>query len=181
MLEQNELPHDFDQRAKWVCASQFYKLLAEPLDIAEYYGKGVHRTMGHYMEHGRGKRYEIFDRWWKNRKVTTGEDNKERSKFASSTQDSCFWAKVEEARYWLNGMRSERDTNKLAILWEKIENFEKYAIELIQNKEVSCDVLAKNSSYSTWVEDLKEMKQLRANMPRYPQHFTRFLDGEVVP
>jgi hypothetical protein len=180
MLEKNELPHDFDQRAKWVCASQFYKLLSEPLDIAEYYGKGMHITKGHYMEHGREKRYEIFDRWWTNRKVTTGEENKERSKFASSTQDSCFWAKVEEARDWLNGMRSERDTNRLAMLWEKIENFEKYATELIQNKEVSCDVLAKNSSYSTWVEDLKEMKQLRANIPRYPQQFTRFLDG-VVP
>ncbi|WJX53749.1 Lipase-like pad4 [Trifolium repens] len=180
MLEKNELPHDFDQRAKWVCASQFYKLLSEPLDIAEYYGKGMHITKGHYMEHGRERRYEIFDRWWKNRIVTTGEENKERSKFASSTQDSCFWAKVEEARDWLNGMRSERDTNRLAMLWEKIENFEKYAIELIQNKEVSCDVLAKNSSYSTWVEDLKEMKQLRANVPRYPQQFTRFLDG-VVP
>ncbi|KAK2436456.1 lipase PAD4 [Trifolium repens] len=50
----------------------------------------------------------------------------------------------------------------------------------MKNKEVSCDVLAKNSSYSTWVEDLKEMKQLRANVQRYPQQFTRFLDG-VVP
>ncbi|WJX45954.1 Lipase-like pad4 [Trifolium repens] len=54
------------------------------------------------------------------------------------------------------------------------------ALKLSKNKEVSCDVLAKNSSYSTWVEDLKEMKQLRANVQRYPQQFTRFLDG-VVP
>jgi hypothetical protein len=60
----------------------------------------MHRTNGHYIEHGRDRRYEIFDKWWKNRKVTSGEENKERSKFASSTQDSCFW---------LNGMRSERD------------------------------------------------------------------------
>lgn len=181
MLEKNELPHDFDQRAKWVNASQFYKLLVEPLDIAEYYRKGKHIKKGHYIEHGRKKRYEIFDKWWKNRKVTSGEENKERSKFASSTQDSCFWAKVEEARDWLNGMRSERDNNKLAILWEKIENFEKYAIELIENKEVSSDVLAKNSSYSLWVEELKELKQLRANVQRFPQQFKRFMDGEVIP
>jgi len=183
MLDKNELPHDFDQRAKWVCASQFYKLLAEPLDIAEYYGKGKHLEKGHYIEHGRERRYEIFDRWWKNREVTIGigEENKERSTFASSTQDSCFWAKVEEARDWLNGMRSERDSNKLDTLWGKIENFEQYAIELIQNKEVSIDVLARNSSYSTWVEDLKEFRQLRANVQRFPQQFGRFLDGEVVP
>ncbi|KAL5053244.1 hypothetical protein RYX36_033926 [Vicia faba] len=181
MLEKNELPHDFDQRAKWVNASQFYKLLVEPLDIAQYYGKGEHITKGHYIEHGRERRYEIFDRWWRNRKVTSGEENKERSKFASSTQDSCFWAKVEEARDWLNGMRSERDNNKLAILWEKIENFDKYAIGLIENKEVSSDVLAKNSSYSLWVGDLKELKQLKASLQRFPKQFTRFMDGEVVP
>lgn len=113
--------------------------------------------------------------------VTTGEENKERSKFASSTQDSCFWARVEEARDWLNGVRSERDTNKLAMLWDKIEDFEKYAMKLVENKEVSSDVLAKNSSYSTWVEDLRELKRLRANVQRFPHQYTRFLDGEVVP
>ncbi|MCH84482.1 senescence-associated carboxylesterase 101-like, partial [Trifolium medium] len=46
MLEKNELPHDFDQRANWVNASQFYKLLSEPLDIAEYYRSGMHRING---------------------------------------------------------------------------------------------------------------------------------------
>lgn len=181
MLEKNELPHDFDQRAKWVNTSQFYKLLVEPLDIAEYYGKGLHREKGHYIQHGRERRYEFFDRWWKNRKVTSDEEKKERSMFASLTQDSCFWAKVEEARDWLNNMRSERDTNKLDMLWKKIENFEKYAIELVESKEVSFDVLAKNSSYSIWVEDLKELKEMRARVQRFPQQFTRFLDGEVVP
>ncbi|XP_027342008.1 lipase-like PAD4 isoform X4 [Abrus precatorius] len=181
MLERSDLPHDFDKRAKWVNTSHFYKLLVEPLDIAEYYGKGMHRTKGHYMQHGRERRYEIFDRWWKDRRVTSGEENKERSKFASLTQDSCFWARVEEARDWLNCVRSERDTNKLALLWDKIENFEKYAMKLIEDKEVSCDVLAKNSSYSLWVEDLRELKQLKAKVKRFPHQFTGFLDGEVVP
>ncbi|RDX68994.1 Lipase-like PAD4, partial [Mucuna pruriens] len=90
-------------------------------------------------------------------------------------------AKVEEARDWLNCVRSERDTNTLALLWDKIENFEKYAINLIENKEVSIDVLFKNSSYSIWVEDLRELKQMKATMQRFPRQFTGFLDGEVVP
>ncbi|KAK7399355.1 hypothetical protein VNO78_10537 [Psophocarpus tetragonolobus] len=184
MLERGELPHDFDKRAKWVNTSHFYKLLVEPLDIAEYYGKGMHRTKGHYMQHGRERRYEIFDRWWKDKTVTstTGrEENKERSNFASLTQDSCFWARVEEARDWLNCVRRETDTNKLAVLWDKIENFEKYAIDLIENKEVSRDVLFKNSSYSIWVEDLRELKQLKAKVQWFPHQCTGFLDGEVVP
>lgn len=175
MLERGELPHDFDKRAKWVNTSHFYKLLVEPLDIAEYYGKGMHITKGHYMQHGRERRYEIFDRWWKDKTVSTGrEENKERSKFASLTQDSCFWARVEEARDWLNCVRSERDTNKLALLWDKIENFEKYAINLIENKEVSSDVLFKNSSYSIWVGDLRELRQPKAKVQRLPHQFPVF-------
>lgn len=182
MWERNELPHDLAVREKWVNASHFYKLLVEPLDIAEYYGKGTHTTKGHYLQHGRERRYEVFDRWWKDGIAAAAEENNERrSTFASLTQDSCFWARVEEARDWLNSVRSESDTSKLAVLWDNIEKFEKYAVELINNKEVSEDVLAKNSSYSTWVEDLKGLRELRAKVKRFPHNFSPFLDGEVIP
>ncbi|KAG5050123.1 hypothetical protein JHK85_011226 [Glycine max] len=181
MWERNELPHDVAVRAKWVNASHFYKLLVEPLDIAEYYGKGMHTTKGHYIQHGREKRYEIFDRWWKDAMGNTEENNERRSKFASLTQDSCFWARVEEARDWLNSVRSESDTTKLAVLWDNIEKFEKYAMELIDNKEVSEDVLAKNSSYSIWMEDLRGLRELKAKVKTFSHHFNPFLDGEVIP
>ncbi|KAI4345066.1 hypothetical protein L6164_012233 [Bauhinia variegata] len=172
MMEGNELPLDFQKREKWVNAPQFYKLLVEPLDIAEYYKQGKHRTKGHYIQHGRERRYEIFDKWWKERTVTE-EENKDRSKYASLTQDSCFWARVEEALDWLNRVRIERDPSKLAMLWDSIEKFEGYAMELVENKEVSKDVLAKNSSYSTWVKDLKELRELKAKVQRFPHQFTR--------
>ncbi|KAF7834123.1 lipase-like PAD4 [Senna tora] len=181
MLESNELPHDFDRRAKWVNASQSYKLLVEPLDIADYYSRGMHRTKGHYIQHGREKRHEIFDRWWKDRKATTVKENHERSMFASLTQDTCFWARVEEARDWLDSVRSESDTSKLAYLWDNIEKFEKYAVELIKNKEVSKDVLAKNSSYSIWVGELRELRELKAKLQSFPPQFARVVDGGVVP
>ncbi|KAG5031791.1 hypothetical protein JHK85_015773 [Glycine max] len=180
-LETNELPHDLAVRAKWVNASHFYKLLVEPLDIAEYYGKGMHTTKGHYIQHGRERRYEIFDRWWKDGMANTEENNERRSKFASLTQDSCFWARVEEAREWLDSVRSESDTTKLAVLWDNIEKFEKYAMELVDNKEVSEDVLAKNSSYSIWLEDLRGLRELKAKVKRFSHHFNPFLDGEVIP
>ncbi|KAF7840142.1 lipase-like PAD4 [Senna tora] len=180
MLENNELPQDLDRREKWVNASHFYKLLVEPLDIAEYYAKGMHRTKGHYIKHGRERRYKIFDRWW-NVKEAREEVHNERSKLASLTQDSCFWARVEEARDWLSSVRSESDTNKQATLWHNIEEFEKYALELIENKSVSMDVLAKNSSYSLWVEELRELRELKAKVERFSHSFPRFLDGEVVP
>ena len=181
MLENNELPRDFNKRAKWVYASHSYQLLVEPLDIAEYYGKEMHKKKGHYLENGRERRYKIFDKWWMEREASTEEtnNNKERSKFAGLTQDSCFWAKVEEARDWLSRVRSERDVNERVLLWQKIEKFEKYAMELVGSKAVSEDVLAKNSSYSLWVEELREVRGLNSKFQTFPSPFTRF--REVVP
>ena len=63
-------------------------------------------------------------------------------------------------------------------LWHKIDNFEAYARQLIYNKEVSKDVLAKNSSFSRWKEEWKEMKsQVQQITPLFPG----FVDGKVVP
>ncbi|KAF8377071.1 hypothetical protein HHK36_030444 [Tetracentron sinense] len=177
MLDTNQLPHDFHKREKWVNTSHFYKLLVEPLDIAEYYRPGTHRTKGGYLMHGRERRYKIFDRWWRERKVTENDNNK-RSKYAGLTQDSCFWARVEEAREWLENARSENDVWKLAEIWENIGKFELYARRLVESKEVSRDVLAKNSSYSLWVE---EWKQLKSQFLQIPPQFPGYLDGEVVP
>ncbi|XVF61079.1 hypothetical protein PTKIN_Ptkin08bG0100400 [Pterospermum kingtungense] len=177
MLENNKLPHDFDRRGKWINASQFYKLLVEPLDIADYYRTGMHLKQGHYIEHGRERRYEIFDKWWRDRSVP--EEETKRSKFASATQDSCFWARVEEAREWLDNVRSGSDVRKRHVLWQKIDMFEKYASKLIHNKEISKDVLAKNSSFSRWMEDLKELKSQKVQ--KFPLWFPDFVDGEVVP
>ncbi|XP_017969515.1 PREDICTED: lipase-like PAD4 [Theobroma cacao] len=176
MLENNKLPQDFHRRGKWVNASQFYKLLVEPLDIADYYRAGKHRERGHYIKHGRERRYEIFDKWWRDRRVP--EEENKRSKFASSTQDSCFWAKVEEAREWLDNVRSESDVKKRDLLWHNIDLFEQYSRKLIENKEVSIDVLAKNSSFSRWMEEWKELK---SQVQQFPPRFPGFVDGEVVP
>ncbi|XP_042489243.1 lipase-like PAD4 [Macadamia integrifolia] len=168
-LDSNEFPHDFHIRAKWVNASQFYKTLVEPLDIAEYYRTGMHKTKGHYLMYGRERRYVIFDRWWANRKEG-GEDNGKRSKYAGLTPDSCFWAKVEEARDYLENAKSEEDPSKLIRLWENLNKFELYSSRLVENKEVSKDVVAKNSSYSLWVAEWNELKYL---FPQISYQFPR--------
>ncbi|KAK6923700.1 Fungal lipase-like domain [Dillenia turbinata] len=157
MLEDNQLPCDFGKRPKWINASQFYKLLVEPLEIAEYYRSGMHLRKGHYMKYGRERRFEIFDSWWRERSVGE-EENGKRSKYAGLTQDTCFWARVEEAREWLDKARMETDKRKLVTLLEKIDYFEAYAREQVEQKEVSKDVLAKYSSYSIWMDEWKEYK-----------------------
>ncbi|KAL7131947.1 hypothetical protein ABFS83_12G039100 [Erythranthe nasuta] len=175
-LENNHLTHDFHKLPKYVNASQFYKLLVEPLEIAEYYRKNVHMEKGHYIEHGREKRFKIFDKWWRERKVGD-EEGKPRSKYASLTQDSCFWARVEEARDGIYRVLGETDVGRRLVLLGKIETFEAYANGMIKRKEVSVDVVAKNSSYNLFVEEWRGLKlQMKMIMP---PHFPGFQDGMV--
>ncbi|KAF9681824.1 hypothetical protein SADUNF_Sadunf05G0042700 [Salix dunnii] len=176
LFESNQLPHDFHRQKKWVNASQFYKLLVEPLDIAEYYRTGMHRSKGHYIDRGRERRYRIFDTWWKETGVSEIENK--RSKFASLTQDTCFWARVEEARDLLDGLRSTSDPSQLALCWQKIDSFASDAKELVENKVVSIDVVAKNSSYSLWLKDYNELKSQRE---LFRPQFLSFVNEEMVP
>lgn len=172
MLDTDRLPHDFLKRAKWVNASQFYKLLVEPLEIAEYYRSGMHRHRGHYLKHGRERRFELIDKWWREREGAGDDEaaSNSRSRFASLTQDSCFWARLEEAREWLESARKEGDPGKSGALWESIDEFERYARRLVGSKEVSKDVVAKNSSYSNWVEEWRELK---SQVVQYRPHIHR--------
>ncbi|KAG8089558.1 hypothetical protein GUJ93_ZPchr0011g27012 [Zizania palustris] len=168
MLDTSQLPHDFHRRAKWVNAAHFYQLLVEPLDIADYHRHNLHRTRGSYISHGRERRYELFDKWWKQKGCTgTGADSGDtsttaaaarRSKFAGLTQDPCFWARVEEARDQTESAKGEHDAAVLAMKLESLREFERYSSELVESKEVSVDVLAPQSSYSLWVEEWKELK-----------------------
>lgn len=175
MMETNQLTHDFHKLVKYVNASQFYKLLVEPLEIAEYYRTGMHKTKGHYIEHGRGKRFKVFDKWWRDRKVGDEESNP-RSKFASLTQDSCFWARVEEARDNLYRVTGEADSGSHSVLLDKIEKFEQNARVMIERREVSIDVLAKNSSYNLFRQEWEELK---ARLKLWPPRFPVSRDGMV--
>lgn len=105
-----------------------------------------------------------MDKWW-NRKVALAaqepqqNNNKlSRSQYASSTQDSLFWAKVEEAKDWLEKAEKEKDPNKLEPLLKNLNSFETYAKELDAKKELSIDVLAKKSSYTLWAEKWEAFK-----------------------
>lgn len=174
-LETNHLTNDFHKLLKYVNASHFYKLLVEPLEIAEYYRTGQHREKGDYMNHGREKRFKVFDKWWGDR-IVGDEESKPRSEYASLTQDSCFWARVEEARDCIDCFSREMDSGRRMVLVGNVEEFDKYARGMIERKEVSVDVLARNSSYSVFVEEWRGIKvQLEMVAPCIPG----FQDGMV--
>lgn len=180
MIQTNQLPHDFLRRAKWVYASLFYKLLVEPLEISEYYRTGKHRTQGHYLVRGRERRFQIFDKWFQERNVDEDKEGSNKAKrtcFAGLTQDSCFWARVEEAKECAAEARRESNISKLVELWNNMNKFDCYARELVERKEVSRDVLAEDSSYVLWVEEWKQLKLDLAK--RIPPQLPGYL-GEMV-
>ncbi|KAL3729040.1 hypothetical protein ACJRO7_033611 [Eucalyptus globulus] len=158
MLDRNELPLNFHRSLEWVNEeSLLYLLLVEPLDIAEYYRSGMHLEKGHYISNGRERRYGILNQWW-TEKVVTKKVGSRRIRYASLTQDPCFWARVEEAKEWLDKIRQESNHNNLAFLRDRLNEFEAYAMKLVDDKEVSADVLAKNSSFSLWWEEWRALR-----------------------
>ncbi|KAL3729051.1 hypothetical protein ACJRO7_033622 [Eucalyptus globulus] len=156
-LDGKELPHDLHRGSKWVNASHSYMLLVEPLDIAEYYRSGMHLKKGHYIGNGRARRYEIFGEWWAQRVVRKKLGNR-RTRYAGLTQDTCFWAMVEEAKEWLDKIKRESKPANLASLLDRLIEFETYAMKKVKGLEVSADVVAKNSSFSMWLEEWRALK-----------------------
>ncbi|KAL3729075.1 hypothetical protein ACJRO7_033645 [Eucalyptus globulus] len=152
MLDTKVLPHDLHKREKWVYASYSYMLLVEPLDIAEYYRSGMHLEKGHYISNGRARRYEIFDQWWIEGIYAEKLGNM-RTRYANLTHDTCFWARVEEAKEWLDKIRNESDLTYLA----RLNEFESYAMKLVVGKKVSADVMAKNSTFSLWLKEWRAL------------------------
>ncbi|XP_039157630.1 lipase-like PAD4 [Eucalyptus grandis] len=171
MAARNELSSKFHHNVKWIKAYHSYRLLAEPLEIADYYRHGMHMKKGHYIEHGRNWRFQILERWWSKKVVVVAlepqrnNNKRSESEYPSFTQDSLFWAKVEEAKDWLKNAEEEEDPNKLGPLLEKMNDFETHAEKLIKTGEVSKDVLAKNSSYTLWAEKWKDLKPKLSQLP----------------
>ena len=77
-----------------------YRLLVEPLDIANFYRLGKNENYGPYIKNGRPRRYKTLQKWLENAENTkkpqlqlfpTGTDDPK-----LLTQDSCLWAYVED-------------------------------------------------------------------------------------
>eukprot|EP01018_Ginkgo_biloba_P029720 Gb_18097 [translate_table: standard] len=105
MVERHELPDDFEAQNKWINAGTAYRRLVEPLDIANYYRLGKHEDSGHYLWNARPRRYKTLEKWLHKKerirekeRIRNSEPKRGRSRPASLTIDSCFWAYLEEVR-----------------------------------------------------------------------------------
>lgn len=128
-FDKDELPDDFQCKKEWVTRGTLYRLLVEPLDIANYYRLGKNEDSGPYLTHGRPRRYKTLEKWLENYEEPL------QSLPRKLIPDSCLWADVEE----------------LACSRQKDEYKDEKRIEL-ENR-----VRALTDSHGLCVEDLEDL------------------------
>jgi len=150
--EGHELPSDFESQNKWINAGNTYRRLVEPLDIAHYYRTNGN---GNYLSDGRPKRHKILQRWMEAKEKTrSSRGQRPRTKRASLTADSCFWAHVEEAWKDLENLKQGQHQSL-----QKLEKFEEDVTNMENALTISPDVFLEGSSFIMWWEEWKEYKK----------------------
>ncbi|KAD4584964.1 hypothetical protein E3N88_22565 [Mikania micrantha] len=106
-------------RKRWLYGGTNYRRIIEPLDIADYYKKGKRNYINNRPNH-----YKLLEKWSIEDNKSSKTSELKRNKAASLTEDSCFWAHVEEALIVLENGGSD-------------DKFEDYVMGLIENYAVS--------------------------------------------
>lgn len=133
-------------RIRWLYGGTNYRRMVEPLDIADYYKKG-HRD---YITRGRPEHYILLEQWLNEDMLGNAI---ERNRACSLTEDSCFWAHVEEAIILCDilkdGQSSPEDQRSSK---EKLIRFEAFVMDMIKNYAVSREIFLPQSSFMKWWE-----------------------------
>uniref|UniRef100_A0A0D6QX10 Fungal lipase-like domain-containing protein n=1 Tax=Araucaria cunninghamii TaxID=56994 RepID=A0A0D6QX10_ARACU len=152
MVENHKLPDDFQCREKWIKAGTEYRLLVEPLDIANYYRLGKHEDSGHYLTSARPRRYSMLQKWLEDKEL---RDSQKQVLYPGITQESYFWAYVEEISWCMksasNGGERPHDVRA------KCDEFQSRVKRMI-DMEVLCleEVVMGDSTFLKWWNELSE-------------------------
>ncbi|XP_010254914.1 PREDICTED: senescence-associated carboxylesterase 101-like [Nelumbo nucifera] len=145
-------------QTRWIFGGTNYRRMVEPLDIADYYNKEGNKD---YFSNGRSPHYKLLEKWEKEARGAEQQKNDARRQIASLTEDSCFWAHLEEAKLSLkNG--------------ESITNFENYVMTLINNFAVSREIFREKSSFMEWWRAYESILQ-----PLYRSEFTDYMKNKT--
>ncbi|KAI7732801.1 hypothetical protein M8C21_029404 [Ambrosia artemisiifolia] len=151
-------------RTRWLLGGTNYRRIVEPLDIAEHYKNGNTNYIKYRSEH-----FKLLEKWFDDDKDLKPSEMK-RNKAASLTEDSCFWAHVEEA---LISLRHLVMNGGSADIEQKLEEFEAYVMREIKNYAVSPDVFMKGSSLMKWWDEYKAHKG-----STYASEFAQYMNNE---
>nr|POE78287.1 senescence-associated carboxylesterase 101 [Quercus suber] len=169
-------------RTQWLFAGTNYRWMIEPQDIVEHY-KGSTQDYRLSRSH-----YEKLEQWLKEtEKPSSGLNDLKKQNVASSlTDDSLFWAHVEEARISVARIshKGESDMEKESLNCRLIE-FENYVLDLIKNYAVSPEIFFTGSSFMKWWEEYRKIKgtsySLRlANLMNNAENYDKYATGCLV-
>ena len=143
-------------RTRWLFGGTNYRRMIEPLVIADYYNKGKKD----YINQGRPKHCIKLEQWLNETKKPAGVPNDSMKQNVASilTEDSCFWAHVEEALIsckWLTGAGSsemEKQSSR-----DSLFEFENYVYGLIKNYAVSPEIFLQRSSFMQWWREYEKI------------------------
>ncbi|KAF7848996.1 hypothetical protein BT93_L1363 [Corymbia citriodora subsp. variegata] len=144
-------------RNRWLFAGTNYRRIVEPLDIADYYKRG----RKDYLQRGRSKHCKLLEEWLEDHQSKTSQEqagqsnSKSKNIELSVTEDSCFWARVEEAIRLCRLLASGESLNKSGR--KKLIKFEGYVMGLINNYAVSLDIFLDESSYMQWWREYEKI------------------------
>ncbi|XP_042497495.1 senescence-associated carboxylesterase 101-like [Macadamia integrifolia] len=128
-----------------------YRRMVEPLHIADYYKAGKRN----YCTKGRPKHYKLLQEWQEEEEIFVGhkKSSNTREKAATLTEDSCFWANVEEAMILNKSLKNgEAVGGPEESPIEKLKKFEDYVMELINNLVVSPEIFLESTFMQWWNE-----------------------------
>eukprot|EP01018_Ginkgo_biloba_P037610 Gb_07529 [translate_table: standard] len=173
MVERHELPEDFQTQNKWINAGTAYRMLVEPLDIANYYRLGKHEDSGHYLAHGRPRRYRVLQKWLEEKQRIRSRAPQRRIQPASLTRDSCFWTHLEEARFDLRILKEKQPADPA--ITAKLKNFGERVMQMIDRYEVSSEIFLKKCSFLKWWETCEE---ILSPEDRLNSRLYKFMEGD---
>ncbi|XP_042519387.1 senescence-associated carboxylesterase 101-like [Macadamia integrifolia] len=125
-----------------------YRRMVEPLEIAEFYRMGKKKYLKHRPNH-----YKLLQKWLdddeKNSNSLSSMMMMRNRKNLTLTEDSCFWAHVEDA---MISIQMLKNGNKLTgeSPEEDLKEFEGYVMGLIENLKVSPEIFLEKSTFMSW-------------------------------
>jgi hypothetical protein len=157
---------------RWLFAGTNYRRMIEPLDIAEYYRD----RKTDYETKGRSKHYKQLEQWLEeDEKNASRPNNSKKQNLAGGlTEDSCFWANVEEALISCEVL-TKRESKDMDTHKQILIEFEDYVWGMIENKAVSHEILLKGSSYMKWWEEYSKIIQEGIMGTSYTSSLTDFM------
>ena len=177
-----------------------YRRMIEPLDIANYYNKGL----SDYINNGRSEHYEKLEQWLKETEKPSSSsgpnDLKKQNVNSSLTEDSCFWAHVEEALILCKSLtgressvmnkESSKKKRKAGAMDEesskkKLVEFENYVYGLMKNYAVSSEIFLPKSSFMKWWGKYREIMGTSYSSPltnliKNVENYKEYTKGTLV-